>query len=316
VVFNDALASNGSTLDSGAQSYSNSATPTATSTNYDVASNKEAVGTPNSTLTGGSPLELDMASTSSGIAEVQAVFTSTPVVLSSIGQAVEITTTFNNDKGLNQNSSSAVYLGLYSSGGNAPYSNLGNGSSTVNTITGIGNSEINDNSGGVQAWSGYETDYFGGSATKIYTRPAQTIGSNNTDQALVGEGQTGGPTGTQQAYFGQNNTETTLTVGNTYTDEMLITLTGTNLYTISEALYNGSSDTGTQIGTTTTTTSTVPALSSGGFDGLSIGYRQSDSLASEMDISSVEVTTNVPEPASLGILSLVGLGLMHRKRRP
>jgi hypothetical protein len=57
-------------------------------------------------------------------------------------------------------------------------------------------------------------------------------------------------------------------------------------------------------------------LSSGGFDGLSIGYRQSDSLASEMDISSVEVTTNVPEPASLGILSLVGLGLMHRKRRP
>jgi hypothetical protein len=56
-------------------------------------------------------------------------------------------------------------------------------------------------------------------------------------------------------------------------------------------------------------------LPSGGFDGLSIGYRQSASLASEMDISSVEVTTNVPEPVSVGVLSIAGLGLMRRKRR-
>lgn len=315
VAFDDSLANNGSTLDSASQSYSNPATPSSTSTNYDVASSKEAIGTPNSNLNPASPLELEMVSTSSGIAEVQAVFTSSPIQLSTIGQSIELTVTFKNTAGLNQNSSSAVYLGLYSSGGNTPYNDMGNGSSSVNTITGINNGEINNNSGGVQAWAGYEGDYFGGSSTKIYSRPAQTIGSNNTDQALVGEGQTGGPTGTEATFVNQNSSETTLTVGNTYTDEFSITLTSAGVYSITEDLYNGSTDTGTQIGTNTL--GTLTALSSGGFDGLAIGYRQSDSMASEMDISSVEVTTNVPvpEPASLSLLVLAGMPLLSRRRR-
>ena len=311
VVFNDALASNGSTLGAASQSYNNTATPSATSTNYDVASSKQATA---SSLSSGNPLKLVMASTSSGINETQALFTSTPVQLTAIGDSVEITATFTNTAGLNQNASSAAYIGLYNSGGNAPFNNLENGSSTNNTQTGLVNTQINDNTGGVQNWLGYEADYFGGQATKVFSRPAQATSTNNVDQALVGDAQTGGPTGTQATYTSQNNTETTLTIGNTYTDELLITLSAAGTYTLTEALYNGASDTGTQVGTNTV--GTLGALPSGGFDGMAIGYRESDSLSSEMDVSTVEVTTNtaVPEPASVGILSLVALGLARRRR--
>jgi hypothetical protein len=320
VVFNDTLATNGSTLNSASQSYSNTATPTSTSTNYDVASSKESIGTPNSNLTSGNPLELNIASTSGGIAEVQALFTSTPIVLNTIGQAIEITTTFKDTAGLNLNSSSAIYVGLYGSGGVAPYNNLGNGSSSSNTITGISNSEIQENTGGVAGWVGYESDFIGTQSDKIYSRPAQsTSTTNNVDQALVGDGQTGGvenAAGTQATYTSQN-TDADLSVGSTYTDEMSITLSAAGVYTITDALYSGASDTGTLIsgGTPTVTSGTDAVLGSGSFDGMAIGYRESDSVAGEMDISSVEVTTNVPEPASIGLLGLTGAGLMWRRRR-
>ena len=322
VVFDDTLATNGSTVGSASQSYSNTATPTATSTNYDIASNKEAVGgTPSSTLSMGGPLQLSMVSTSSGINEVQALFTSNPVVLTNIGDSIEITTTFNNTTGLNQKSSSAVYLGLYNSGGSAPYNNLTNGSSTANTVTGIGNTEINDNTGGVAGWVGYESDDFGsGSSSKLYTRPAESpsLGSDD-NQALVGEGQSGGSSGGLAATYTSQESGANLSTtsgSNTYTDELTITLTASGVYTLSNAMYAGSSDTGTPIGSPNgnATVGTLAALTGGtGFDGFSIGYRQSNSTASEMDIESVEVT--VPEPASIGLLGLASLGLLRRKRR-
>jgi hypothetical protein len=315
VAFNDTLASNGSTLDSASQSQPNTATPTATSTNYDVASNKEAVGTPNSNLTSGNPLELDMASSSSGIAEVQGLFTTTPIQLTTIGQSVEITVTFKDTAGLNQNGSSAIYVGLYSSGGSAPYNNLGNGSSSTPTITGLANTEINDNSAGTQNWVGYEADYFGGASTKMYLRPAEATSANNIDQALVGATQTGGEASSTLATPVSQNADTALTVGNTYTDEMEITLSSAGVYTLVEGLYSGTTDT-TLVGTEVTTETISTTLAGGaGFDAFAIGYRQSDSLSSEMDISQVEVTTNVPEPASLAILGIAAAPLMGRRRR-
>jgi hypothetical protein len=330
VVFNDTLSTNGSTLGSASQSYSNTATPTATSTNYDIAASKEA--TSSSLNSGGppsgTPLELMMVSTSSGINEAQGLFTSTPVQLTTVGQSVEITVTFNNTAGLNQNSSSAVYLGLYSSGGSAPYNNMENGSSVNNAPgpgqTGLANSPetVSDDSGGVKGWVGYESDYFGGSSTKEYSRPAQATSTNNADQGLVGDGQTGGPSGTQASYTQQNSHESTLTTtsgSNTYTDEFEITLSAVGTYTLTEAMYVGASDTGSLQGTAgadaTIGTSTV--ISNDGFDGFAIGYRESDSEASEMDITNVEVTTNVtvPEPASLGALAVSSLLLGMRRRR-
>lgn len=314
VVFNDTLATNGSTLGS-------SGAPTATSTNYDVASSKAATS---SSLTSGSPLKLIGPSTSGGVTEVQALFTSTPVQLTTIGQSVELTVTFTNAAGLNQNSSSSVDIGLYNSGGSAPYNTLENGSAASGTQTGIDNTNAGmafDNTGGVQGWLGYEGDYFGGSSTKIYTRPAQLVSAgDNKDQALVADGQTGGveePDGTTASFTSQNSSETALsttTGSNTYTAELLITLSAASTYTLSYDLYEGSSDTGTQVGTNTIGTLSGANFLTSGFDGLAIGYRESDSEASEMDISQVQVT--VPEPATLGILSLAGLGLMRRRRRP
>ncbi|HEX4055087.1 MAG TPA: PEP-CTERM sorting domain-containing protein [Tepidisphaeraceae bacterium] len=325
VVFNDVLATNGSTINSAAQSYvsptnPDPATPTATSTNYDVASSKNAT---TSSLTSGSPLQLTIPSTSSGVSEVQALFTSTPLPLINVGDAIELTVTFTDNTGLNINSSSSVDIGLYNSGGSAPYSNLQNGTATSpSTVTGINNSGAglpNDNTGGVAGWLGYETDAFGASKPKIYTRPAQS-GSNNVAQALVSATTTGGvenANGTQSTYTSQSSASDPLTAGNVYTDEFSITLSSPGIYTLTQSLYSGATDTGSIVNGGTSTSGPLSVLTSAGFDGLAVGFRESDSVAGEMDISQVEVTTNVavPEPATIGILSLAGLGLMRRRRR-
>lgn len=186
-------------------------------------------------------------------------------------------------------------------------------------MTGIndsGSSLPDDNTGGVAGWVGYETDAFGGSDPKIYTRPVQS-GSNNVAQALVADSQTGGvenPDGAQPTYIGESSAHDPLTAGDTYTDEFLITLTLPGTYTLYQALYAGATDTGSPFNGGTITSGPLAALTSGtGFDGLAIGFRESDSVAGELDIDNVEVT--VPEPATLGILSIAGLGLMRRKRR-
>ena len=309
VVFNDSLATNGSTLDAAGQSYPNTATPTATSTNYDVASSKNSTAT---TLSSGSPLMMQMVSTTSGITELQAVFTSSPVTLVNVGDSVELTTTFTDTSLIATAGSSAAYFGLYSSGGNAPFNNMGNGSSSSPTITGLNNAQINDNTGGVQGWVGYEGEIYGSSKPKVFNRPAMVVGTSNLDQALVGEGQTGGFTGTQATVVSQSNA-VALTQGNQYTAELEITLGASNVYTVAEDIYSGASDAGALVESTVTT---ATGLTSGGFDGMSVGWRETTSgAASEMDINSAEVTTTVPEPATLGILGLAAVGLMHRRRR-
>jgi hypothetical protein len=321
VVFDDTF-NDGSTVGSASQSYSNTATPTSDSTNYDIASGKQATSSTSGTIPNGGPLKIITVSSTSAITQAAAIFTSTPVILQNVGDEIQLSLTFTNTLAVDTSSfsSAALYLGLYSSGGATPYNNMENGSSSVNTITGLNNTQINDNTGGTQNWNGFETDYFGGSKPKIYNRPAQTAGSaNNTDQALVGTGQTGGyPTaGTQATYVSQSSTEAYLTAGSVYTDEITITLSSLapNTYTLTQAIYNGSSDAGTEIGTTTS--GTLAALASGvGFDGLAIGYRETaGGTGEELDVNSVEVSTNVPEPASIGLLGLAGSALMARRRR-
>ncbi len=310
---------NGSTVDSASQSYNNTASPTSDSTNYDIASSKSSTASTSGTIPNGGPLKLITVSSTSGITQAAAVFTSTPVVLQNVGDEIELTVSFTNTAAVDTSafSSAAVYLGLYSSGGATPYNNMGNGSSSVNTITGLNNTEISDNTGGTQNWVGYETDYFGGSKPKIYSRPAQATTTTNVDQALVGTGQTGGyaTAGTQSTYTSESSTEAYLTTGDVYTDEITITLSAADIYTITQAIYNGSTDTGTEIGTTTS--GPLAALGAGaGFDGLAIGYRETaGGTGEEMDINAVDVTTTVPEPATIGLLGLAGAGLLARRRR-
>jgi len=317
VVFNDTLATNGGTINNG------STAVTATSTNYSVASSKNATAT---IFNSGSPLQLEMVSTSGGVNQVQALFTTTPVVLTNVGDAIELTVTFTDVAGLNINSSSSMDIGMYNSGGVAPYNFLYNGGSSSGSLSGVGDSYQpagTYSTGGVQNWLGYESDAFGGSKPKLYTRPAQTAtgsGTNNVAQTLIADGQTGGveyPAGSQpSSYTTQSSASDPMTAGSTYTDELEIMVAGGGNYTLTDMMYAGNSDNAAPVNSGV---SGNLAVSAGSFDGLAIGLRESDSVQSEMDISQVEVTTTVstaiPEPASLGILGLAGLGLLRRRQR-
>ena len=90
------------------------AAPSATSTNYQVLSSKNATGS----SIAPSALNLVMAQTSSGFAEMQARFNSTPVALSNSGNYVKMTITFT-QSGLSL-TNSTLNVGLYNSGGSAP----------------------------------------------------------------------------------------------------------------------------------------------------------------------------------------------------
>jgi len=117
LVLNDSLNS-GSTING-----TNS--PTATSTNYDIASSKDGSG---SSLTSGD-LAIVCPSTSSGISEAQAIFT--PVSLVNTGDAVELTVTFTDKAGLlsSASSSGSVDIALDYAAGSGPYNTMNNGNS-------------------------------------------------------------------------------------------------------------------------------------------------------------------------------------------
>src|SRR5437762_12773119 len=121
---------------------SNVNAPTGTSTNYVIASSKNATG---STI-GSGDLKIPIASTS-GLAEAQALFTTTPINLTTVGDSIEATLVFKNTSGILTTAGAATFLGLFNSGGTAPVTGLNNGgiSSTLTTAT----------TGGAAGWAGY-----------------------------------------------------------------------------------------------------------------------------------------------------------------
>ena len=264
---------------------------TATSTGWDVLTNKS---TPAPTESGG-VLTINMAGTSSGFAETQALFSPAAVQLLP-GTYIELTTTFVPTFVLT-NPSDNLIVGLFNSGGSAPLSGLLN-SGLSSALTTFAN-------GGAKGWIGYNANIpLTGSATKMLTRPAQT-GANNTVQDVVVDSQSTSvgystPAGVSASSVGSMST--TLVNGSTYTLDYKLSLSADGLtLTAALSLYNGSGTTGaganTLIGSYTGKFSGSTLLTKS-FDALAIGWRADSGTSnpSNLKLSALKVVTTGGAP--------------------
>ena len=273
------------------------AAPTATATSYQFFSG----------LSGGSAsiaagdLHLAMPNTSSVLGEAQALFTSTPITLATVGDYLDVTATFMATSGImgSGNNSSTLNIGLFNSGGAAP----NQGPIVLNT----GNT-----TGGAQTWLGYAGRIFVSGNASLFTRPSQTAnGSTSQNQDLLFTGASGSqafnsPSGTG---LGSTASAVALTAGGVYTLDFRVTLSAAGTLSISNALYSGSSVNALNAIFAQQKSASGANLLTSSFDGLAMGWRYSGTAAaSSMDISSLVVTDQitVPEPNTL---ALVGLGL-------
>lgn len=292
-------------------------TPTATSTSYDFLSSKTA----SQSIASGDLKMTLTAATTSGFVEAQALFTTTPVTLATVGDYINFTYTFTDTASLlAAGTASSIYTGLYNSGGSAPVAGtagVAGNTVTLNTTAGSANA-----TGNAANWQGYVGRLVGtGGNSVILTRPLQNgVGTTSANQDLVagnvGGGQYANPSGAQ---VGANLASTlVLTTANQYTISYQITLTGAGALTISDTLYDGAT-TNSAVLSTQSSVATGAAFLTSSFDGLAIGVNgKGVSTNPQMDINSILITANiqaVPEPTTLALLSGGAvLGLMFRRR--
>lgn len=296
-------------------------TPTASSTNWNVASSKNST----TSSVSGSGLNLTLPATSSGYVEAQTTFANSGLALSTVGDYVTVKTVFTANSNILAGTGGGSWLaiGLYDSNGSKPLNTLNNSALTTANATYA--------SGGTVGWEGYSAtiradNLAGNSAgsSAITLRAAQTTGTlTSAAQALSYSG-TGGyayPAGTNLV---SSNTDAAtadaLTNGGIYTLTYSIQLSAANTYTVSTNLYDGNGTSGTNLATLSGTASGATFLT-GPFDGLMIGYRYSTTSAtSNLTITDVAITTNVasavPEPSTYAAFAgLAALGLVAWRRR-
>ena len=268
-------------------------TPTASLTSYDIGSAKTATAT---SIASGN-FSLITSHTTSGSSEAQAIFTKFPVTLQATNDFIELEYTFiDSTDVLNDGTSGnsvGLYCGLYNSGGVAPFSGgvLDNGgfSSGASTYA----------TGGVQNWLGYIAAMLnsqtGETAWTVGTRPVQTTLNDNDQQVLYNF-----PTGGAHV---NSATPTTLpfpnlVVGQQYTVQFRITLTGAGQLTVSNAMYQGTAVGGTMV-YSTIGNFTSPNFLTTNFDSLAVGYRagNSDPAGWTNDISSITVIAGLAAQA-------------------
>jgi hypothetical protein len=250
-------------------------------------------------------LHFEARNTSSVFAEIQAQFAATPVSLLSIGDTVDLNLVFTDTSNVllsGQNASSQIDIGLFSSGGTLPLTGNRLDLGTAST-------------GGAAGYTGYIGRLYLNGNANIITRPAQSGGTLSSDQDLLFNNAGGGaffsPTGVQIGSTATTGFTTGLTQGSQYTIDYSITLATATTATITESLYSGNGTGGTLLATQSVT-GTAPTTS---FDSLALGWRRSAAgAASSLDVNSILVTTPAPEPTTLALATLGGLGLLTVRR--
>jgi len=293
-VFNDSFTA--SSLNSASPS-----APTATSSSYQLISSKAWNPTPS--IAAGH-LKFGIAATGSGLIEVQALFTSSPVTLTTIGDTLSLAVTFTNTSGL-FTQTNYMGFGLYNSGQNAPVSGGLNGtatSGTVNTNNAIGNA---------QTWVGYVGQLnFTNASSQILARAAQNGTANNNQELLT--------TGSSASYANPGGTvvgtassaaSVALPANSLYTAVFTITLTAANTLAITNQLYAGADNNGALLSQFGAVTTGLNYLTNS-FDALAIGWRAAIATAPTMiDIGNISVSAGVsigqvsPPPAPANLLA-------------
>ncbi|HSY42660.1 MAG TPA: hypothetical protein VK811_02040, partial [Candidatus Acidoferrum sp.] len=218
-----------------------SGSPTASSTSYDIASSKNTIGY--STI---APNDLHLTlstATGSGFVDAQALFMTngSPVALTEPGDYIELDVVFTNTGGtlLYGGTKSALWVGLYSSGGSAPVSGGALANSGLTATSGSAYA-----TGNCADWLGYVGGICAGyDDTQIRTRPLQNgAGTASGNQELLGSDASGGTYDNPAGTAIQTVTPTptvTLASGATYTLDLTIYLDAENFLTISNTIYNG-----------------------------------------------------------------------------
>lgn len=304
-VFNDTF-NNGSTVQSATP-----IDPTANSTTYQYF---QQGGTPATPTIASGDLHLAGRTTSSSISEVQALFTSTPVTLSSVGDWIDLTVVFTDTQNIfPAGSASTLNIGLYNSGGSKP-------------VQGVRLDSTGSGTGGAVGWNGYiaRIGGTGGAASAVFTRTPQGAGITNPNQSqdVLFNGASGSSTynnpagttvGTTTPQFSAG-----LTASSVYTLDYRITLSDVNTLTISNALYSGNSVAGAALYNEIATALGATFITNS-FDAFGLGWRfNSTSAANSIDVSSIMVTAQtspVPEPSTIALAGLGLLGLAVRFRR-
>jgi hypothetical protein len=225
-----------------------------------------------------------IASTTSGHIEVQALFASSPMGLTNIGDFLEFTVTFTNTTGL-FTQSGQVGFGLYNSGGIAPIAGGMNGNVTSGT-TNI--------TGGAQGWQGYVAQIgYNGGTHRIATRPAQTITTgNNQDLVTDGSGTQSYPGDVQLAGTASTFSQA---AASQLTVNLRITLTAANTFQIENRLYSGADTNGTLLLSQTASGVSGANYFTNSFDALAIGWRATvTNTATLMEIRSIAVNSSIP----------------------
>jgi len=252
-------------------------------TSYTIGSAKNAL---NTSIASGH-LELIQSATSSGNLDSQAIFTKYPISLATVGDYVELTYTFTDTYPILQSTnatSTALFLGLFNSGGVAPQFG------TVLQNGGLSSSLTTAAQGGTKNWVGYSAQDYNGTTWRIYARPAQTT-VNNNDQGLLYNYPTTLANGGAMTPPSPN-----LIPGQQYTVQLRVTLSASGQLTVSNALYTGIDTTGTQFTNTSWVVTGANVLTTN-FDSLAIGFRAGNSIIWTNDINSIKVIAGLAAQA-------------------